>query len=411
MAIVTSMWLRGSRKRLGGTVIYQAMGQTRQRELAPEVSNPRTVSQQTQRVKWSNLVNLYRANQSWMKYAFETKKVTQSEYNKFMSLNVASSNIYLPKHVANAGGCVVAPYYFTQGSLPSIEWVREAGVGFTSNIVLSAGYEFFGPLVSEFSQTLINNNPGIRQGDQLSIIRMTQMSNADTGVPYVIVRKYELIVDVNNTTDYVFDYWPSDMVDSNELQDARLIIRDTGNSGGFAMILSRTISGKTYVSTQRVVIMNNEAMITAYSSPAALQAAINSYGVQDDAFLSSTTAEDDNQAPIMLSPLSAYHDNLTDAVAAGGRLVVASISDGDEIGVVFNSEISSNPSSIIVQTSQGNISLTGFGHLNNAATGFVPDGATSMTNVAIWAIVVTIDGLTYRIDFEVRAEDTQHGFE
>lgn len=411
MAIVTSMWLRGSRKRLGGTVIYQAMGQTRQRELAPEVSNPRTVSQQTQRVKWANLVNLYRANQSWMKYAFETKKVTQSEYNKFMSLNVASSNIYLPKHVAAAGGCVVAPYYFTQGSLPSIEWVKEAGVGFTSNIVLDANYEFLNPLVSAFSQMLINNNPAIRQGDQLSIIRMTQMSNGDTGVPYVIVRKYELIVDVNNTTEHVNDYWPADMVDSNELQDARLIINETGNSGGFAMIISRTISGRTYVSTQRVVIMNNEAMIAAYSSPAALQAAIDSYGVQDDAFLSSTTAEGDNQAPVMLSPLSAFIDEPSDAVAAGGRLVGANIGTEEEIGVIFNSDVPATPSAIIVQSNQGNFSLTNLYSSDTWASGHLAEAAAPLTNLVVWAILVTIAGVTYRIDFEVRAEDTQHGFE
>lgn len=411
MAIVTSMWLRGSRKRLGGTVIYQAMGQTRQRELAPEVSNPRTVSQQTQRVKWANLVNLYRANQSWMKYAFETKKVTQSEYNKFMSLNVSGSNIYLPKHIANAGGCVVAPYYFTQGSIPSVEWVKEQGVGFTSNIVLDTNYQFANPLVSAFSAMLIANNPAIRQGDQLSIIRMTQMTNSDTGVPYVIVRKYELIVDTNNTTENIWDYWPEDMVDSNEQTDCRLIIRDTRNSGGFAMIISRTISGRTYVSTQRVVIMNNEAMIANFSSPAALQAAIDSYGVQDDAFLSSTTAEGDNQAPILLSPLSAYIDDPTDSVVAGGRLVGASVEAGEEIGVTFNADVPATPSSIVVQTNQGNITLTQPQKATNVVSGFVPGTAEPMTNLAIWAIIATIEGVTYRIDFEIRAEDTQHGFE
>lgn len=410
MAIVTSMWLRGSRKRLGGTVIYQAMGQTRQRELAPEVSNPRTVSQQTQRVKWSNLVNLYRANQSWMKYAFETKKVTQSEYNKFMSLNVASSNIYLPKHVANAGGCVVAPYYFTQGSLPSIEWVKDAGVGFTSNIVLSSGYEFMGPLVSEFSQTLIDNNPGIRQGDQLSIIRMTQMSNADTGVPYVIVRKYELIVDVNNVSEHVTDYWPADMVDSNEAEDARLIIRNTNKSGGFAMILSRTISGKTYVSTQRVVIMNNEAMIANYSSPAALQAAIDSYGVQDDAFLSSTTAEGESQAPTPLSLLSAQYEQES-VIAAGARFAIDEVEEQSSFAFFFNDDISQAPSSIIVSTNKGDFSLAGLGYVDNKVSGELAQSAGSFTDVVVYFAIVNINGVSYRIDFLTTNQDSIHGLE
>lgn len=410
MAIVTSMWLRGSRKRLGGTVIYQAMGQTRQRELAPEVSNPRTVSQQTQRVKWANLVNLYRANQSWMKYAFETKKVTQSEYNKFMSLNVASSNIYLPKHVANAGGCVVAPYYFTQGSLPSIEWVKDAGVGFVSNIVLDDSYEFDDPLVSVFSEMLIRNNPAIRQGDQLSIIRMTQMSNADTGVPYVIVRKYELIVDVNNTTDHITDYWPADMIDSTELNDCRLVINYTNKSGGFAMILSRTISGKTYVSTQRVVIMNNEAMIANYSSPAALQAAIDSYGVQDDAFLSSTTAEGDSQAPTPLSILSAVYDG-GDNVTAGSRFELADIEEGAAFDFFFNDNVPAAPESIVVYTNKGNFSLTNLQKSANYVSGDLPEGGSTFTDVVVYYAVVLVSGVSYRIDFLTTNDDTIHGFE
>ena len=410
MAIVTSMWLRGSRKPLGGTVIYQAMGQTRQRELAPEVSNPRTVSQQTQRVKWANLVNLYRANQSWMKYAFETKKVTQSEYNKFMSLNVAGSSIYLPKHVANAGGCVVAPYYFTQGSLPSIEWVKDAGVGFTSNIVLESQYEFLSPLVSDFSQMLIDNNPGIRQGDQLSIIRMTQMSNSDTGIPYVIVRKYELIVDVNNTSEHVFDYWPADMVDSNEAEDCRIIIKNTNKSGGFAMILSRTISGKTYVSTQRVVIMNNEAMIANYSSPAALQAAIDSYGVQDDAFLSSTTAEGDAQAPTPLSLLSGQYENGS-VIAAGARFELDEVEEASSFSFNFNDDVSQSPSSIIVSTSKGDFSLAGLGHDGNKVSGELALGAGSFTDVVVYFAIVILNGVSYRIDFLTTNDDTIHGFE
>ena len=183
MAIVTSMWLKGAKKRLGGSVLYQAMGQTRQRELASEVTNPRTESQMGQRVKWANLVNLYRANRNWMKYAYETRKSNQSEYNKFMSLNVASSRIYLPKDIANAGGCVVDAYLMTQGSLPSIEFVPAANNVYASNILVGMNAITSNTTIASFSHTVLANNPAIREGDQLSFVRMTQMTNASTGVP------------------------------------------------------------------------------------------------------------------------------------------------------------------------------------------------------------------------------------
>ena len=68
------MWLRGASKKLGGTVLYTQGGRTLQRELAPEVKNPKTPAQMGQRVKWANLVAFYRANAGWMPKAFENKR-------------------------------------------------------------------------------------------------------------------------------------------------------------------------------------------------------------------------------------------------------------------------------------------------------------------------------------------------
>ena len=103
MAIVKTGDMYGQVGRLGQNVYYTAYSETRSRKLAASVTNPRTQAQMLQRVRWANLVNFYRVNKEWMKYAFETKKKNQSEYNKFMSLNVASSPIYLTKQEAGGG--------------------------------------------------------------------------------------------------------------------------------------------------------------------------------------------------------------------------------------------------------------------------------------------------------------------
>lgn len=291
MAIVDNFWLKGQKKKLGGSVIYQAMGQTRQRALATSVRNPRTQSQMNQRVKWSNLVNLYRANQSWMKYAFETKKDTQSDYNKFMSLNVSGSNIFLPKDIAAAGGCIVQAYLITQGSLPSIETTYSDNLnGWLTNIYLGPDVQLTSVSVAEFSRMVLDNNPAIQEGDQLSFIKMTQLTNADSGVPYVVVRKYEVIISLSNNSS-LWDYMPRGYIDSDENETmSRLEVGDSGNAGGFVLILSRTMGGKTYVSSQRIVVANNTALISAYSSLNALNAAIASYGESDEPFLTATTA-------------------------------------------------------------------------------------------------------------------------
>lgn len=301
MAIVKSMWMMNTVKKLGNTVLYQAMGQTRQRELAATVSNPRTQSQMAQRTRWANLVNFYRANANWMKFAYETKKTNQSEYNKFMSLNVPNSRIYLPKSLASQGACIVDAYQMTQGSLPSIEVLKNQ-TGWQTNIYVTNAEELDeNATIGEVTQVILPANPGMREGDQLSFIRFTQMTNASTGVPFVIVRKYEVILKANDTRRF-YDFMPYDYIGwGGSGTDQHIDVTDSGNAGGFLLVLSRTIGGKTYVSTQSIIVANNDALIGAYSSDSAKQTAIDSYGESVEPFLTSSTANEDAQAATMPS--------------------------------------------------------------------------------------------------------------
>ena len=411
MAIINSMWLKGSKKRLGGTVIYQAMGQTRQRELAAEVSNPRTQSQMNQRVKWANLVNFYRANRSWMKYAYETRKASQSEYNKFMSLNVTNSRIFLTKQLANAGGCIVDTYLMTQGSLPSIEFVPTTNGYVHSNIVIGDLEFSSSTTVSQFSTAILDNNPGIHQGDQLSFVRMTQMTNASTGIPYVVVREFEVIIDINNL-QLLGDYWPLDYIYSWGTDTKYLAIGTaTGKSGGFLMILSRTISGKTYVSTQRIYPVAMDAYIAAYSSNAALQAAIDSYGVSEDAFLSSTYASQDYQAPTLLALLYMHFEPEDINYAPGARVVLPEVNAEDGMKFYFNSAPSSTAESVVLETSEGRISLTPGARAGNVISAAFPTQFTTTTNLVVFSAKVIVDGLEFNLAFLVRNEDTIEGIE
>lgn len=337
MAIVKNFWLKGSKKRLGGAVLYQAMGQTRARELASEVSNPRTEAQMSQRIKWSNLVNFYRANASWMKYAFESKKANQSEYNKFMSLNVSNSRIALTKQAAAAGAAVADAYILTQGSLPSIEWSRSANV-YVSNIYTDGLSEITKETrVSEIAAALINNNPAIQQGDQLSFIRVSQMVNGSTGYPYIIVRKYEVILDPTNSA-LLNDYIPTEFLSSENIGDEyTLNVLAEGRKGGFCMILSRTLGGRTYVSSQSLVVVNNADIISAWSGQTAIDAAIASYGESADAFLSTRTANTANRSPVGNSILLMAADGTN--YAPNAKLPEYDNWYGVDANLVFSSEL------------------------------------------------------------------------
>lgn len=292
MAKVQNFYAKNQIGKLGGAVYYVVNGETRSRELAASVTNPRTTAQMLQRVRWANLVNFYRANRSWMKYAFETKKSNQSEYNKFMSLNVSSSPIYLTKQQASGGACVAYPYIITQGSLPSVEHTV-SGNYINTNLYLPASAALSDTTsVAQLSQWLVEQNPALQYGDQLSLIRVYQQSNANSGLPYIIVRKYEMVLSSTNFSSWA-NYLPSDLITTGSTGDVYFLrIGTTGRVGGISFVISRTIGGKTYVSTQSLVVVGNSTLINTFSSQNQLQAAINSYGESEEAFLSSTAANE-----------------------------------------------------------------------------------------------------------------------
>lgn len=412
MAIVNSMWMTNTKKKLGGTVLYQAMGQTRQRELAASVSNPRTQSQMEQRTRWANLVNFYRANANWMKFAYETKKTNQSEYNKFMSLNVPGTRIYLPKSLANQGACVVDAYQMTQGSLPSIEVLKNGNVWQTNIYITSADELDENATIGEVTNVILPANPGMREGDQLSFIRFTQMTNSSTGVPFVIVRKYEVILKANDTRRF-FDFMPVEYIGWGGSPTNQCIeVTDSGNAGGFLLVLSRTIGGKTYVSTQSIIVANNSALIDAYSSDSAKQAAIDSYGESTEPFLSSSTADEDSQAATRPAILSILYRGTR--YAAGQRADLSHLGGGDTIEIYFNQPFDGEADTATLRYWKdgqlNELQLAEVGGENNVVEALTPE-VTDLDDITLHDITVSIDDEVYRGVFSISNSDTIGGLE
>lgn len=413
MAIVNSMWLKTSKKKLGGTVLYQAMGQTRQRELAASVTNPRTQSQMAHRARWANCVNMYRVNSSWLKYAFETKKSNQSEYNKFMSLNAANSPIFLTKQEAAAGACVVAPYVIMQGSLPSIE-VQYGVNEYVTNIFLGPNEpDFATASVATISALLIQYNPAMREGDQISFIRLTQLTNTNTGIPFVVVRKYEVILNSSDSRLWS-DFIPDNLLNVDVLgAESVVVVPNDGTAGGFVLGLSRTIGGKTYVSTQNIVVTNNDAMISAYSSQAALQRAIDSYGESEEAFLSSTAANELPIAPVPNSINSVKVDNVT--YTPGIRYANLPNWATKQLQIFFSSNISGAEPQVTVTFIQGGQTVS------DTATGTISGNVLTVANLdsafddsvgkTLLSITARIGGIDYTASYLTIPDDYIGGLE
>lgn len=413
MAIVNSMWMKTSKKKLGGTVLYQAMGQTRQRELAANVTNPRTQSQMAHRVRWSNCVNFYRVNASWLKYAFETKKSNQSEYNKFMSLNAASSPVFLTKQEAAAGASIVVPYIITQGSLPSVE-IQKQGAQYMTNIFVGEDIPDLNTAsIATVSQLITQYNPALREGDQLSVVRFSQQVNTNTGAPFVIVRKYEVILNSSDSRLWK-DFIPADVLDIDSIDDnAQFFVPGAEIRGGFVVIISRTIGGKTYVSTQNIIVVNNDEVISAYSSQAALQRAIDSYGESEEAFLSSTTANELPIAPVPTSILSVKVANVT--YTPGVRYANLPNWAAQQLQVFFTSNLSGAEPQVTVTFIQGGRLIS------DTATGVLSGNVLTVANLdstfddsvgkTLYSVTARIGGIDYTAQYGINNDDTIEGLE
>lgn len=396
------MWLRGAKKKLGGTVLYTQGGRTLQRELAPEVKNPKTPAQMGQRVKWANLVAFYRANASWMPKAFENKKPTQSDYNKFMSLNASSSRIYLTKEQARQGACVVDSYRVSDGTLQPVD-IFPTAKDWVTNLYLTGLDKLDATTtVAAFSTALLASNAGLRSGDQVSFIRVTQLFNNTTDIPYVQVRAYELLLNEQGT-GLVKDFWPIELIALGQEQETKaLMVKNNNKQGGFAIIVSRTQGGRVLVSPSQITQVNMAEVINQYSSSTALQAAIDSYGRGDEVFLDSKGANEIDKQPTTLSITSVSSGTGKVTAVPGGELDLTDTDFSTGFKVTFNQNITGPVSKLIVKiagqeyTSASNpdseaneVTLDSFQPIESA------DAARTVN------VVVTIAGVNYEAEFTV----------
>lgn len=396
------MWLRGAKKKLGGTVLYTQGGRTLQRELAPEVKNPKTPAQMGQRVKWANLVAFYRANAGWMPKAFENKKATQSDYNKFMSLNAANSRIYLTKEQARQGACVVDSYRMSDGTLQPVD-IFPAADNWVTNLYLTGLDKLDATTtLAAFSNALLSSNAGLRSGDQLSFIRVTQLFNNTTDIPYIQVRAYEMLINEQGT-GLVKDYWPIELIGlGKEQETSALMVKNNNKQGGFAIIVSRTQGGRVLVSPSQITQVNMTDVINQYSSSAALQASIDSYGRGDEVFLDSKDANAIGNNPTTLSITSVSSYNGVVTAVPGGELDMTQEDFGEGIKVAFNQDITGNAESVSVSV-EGNqpINQTSPSINKNMVNVNAELKVTGADHDRSVKVTVVISGVSYEASFTI----------
>lgn len=270
--------------RVGNTTFYVMNGQQVARQ-ARNNSNygegaMRSYAQQARRVKWSNLVNFYKACKDWMPKAFENKKRSQSDYNKFMSVNINSSRVSLTKDQALNGSAVVEPIIISQGSITPIaqEYVLARNV-MTSDIKLSVTTLSTTP-IAQLTQDIITQNPTWSAGDNLALVLFSNGTD-ERGYPYVQTTYHEFTLD--STSAQPFSSLPISQFLVKDSTTSALSLSTSGipQFMGAAFIHTRKAQSILMTSTQRPVLFNT-VILDQFSTQEQLDLAIASYGVSDD---------------------------------------------------------------------------------------------------------------------------------
>lgn len=335
MAKLINGLLGNSRNKIGSIVTYVSKGQQIARSKAANISNPRTASQMTQRIKLSNVVAMYRANKGWMdRYAFENKPTRWSVFNAFVSANLSASLVALTKQEAAAGACVVAPYKMTEGSLNEITLSLNSTTQmvetnlFVGNLTITAE-----TTIAQVSEALIANNNGIVEGMQLSLIENFQTSV--NSMPKAIVRAHEFIISTTDTT-LLYDRFPALNVRNNALAyDTTL----EGAAQGICFVISHTISGKTFVSPS-TMLLTDTGTYDSYTDSAAVAAAIESYGSANETpFLDSTAVGSASNSDVSITRSILYAKIDTGAATSAGQYL-GILSQGKTLHITLNQNVS-----------------------------------------------------------------------
>lgn len=175
-----NMLLGMSRGSVGDVTFYRSGGSQRARARNRKPANPMTVRQQTQRAKFANAVKFHKqVTSNFFRFAYEDKKVNESDYNAFMRHNVGNSGFIGAMASKISSWPALGIWEVTSGSLPEItvsvpvsNKFFQVGLGVTGNITT----------VGALSAALIAQGDTWRDGDIFTVLlyRATAASSLPT---------------------------------------------------------------------------------------------------------------------------------------------------------------------------------------------------------------------------------------
>lgn len=265
-----NMLLGKSRGSVGDVTFSQINGQQIAKARNRNPANPRTLKQCFQRARFAAAVKFYtRGTQALYKFAFESKRQVESDYNAFMRENVKRAPAISKAAFDNYDYPVIAPFIMSKGSLAPIAGsFSNNNFTFKPNSVAPA--EVDGTL-GQLSTALIASGEFF-EGDIITVVYIA--SDYAGSVPSVdadgngscrwLIK--QIILD-STSTESVSDLTGlavSSVDDKLELSVNKTEDYLNGNYNAVTIIHSRNTASGLKVSTQELVL--DTAAATAYEA-------------------------------------------------------------------------------------------------------------------------------------------------
>lgn len=258
----------------------------------------RSEAQADLRCQLGNLGAAYRLFDHRITNAFEGKAPGQNDYNLFIQCNYSKHPVYLTKQESRCGGCVLAPYQISRGSLEPIR--METGQNGVLGTNLSTGSLTINAntTVADLAMALLQNK-GFQVGDQITFFYGEQYLDSED-VPRATMDAWRLVLNLGDQSKV----W--DVVSPKGFSTVNGCLGMNGalQNAAASYIHSRDLDGGlTQVSTQRMVVVSD--ILATYQSEAAFQTSASSYGGI-------------NTRDVYLSPTSTLADLGSESAYAGG---------------------------------------------------------------------------------------------
>ena len=291
------MMLGYSRGSVGDVTFSRLKGQQIAKARNRTPNNPKTKTQMMQRSLFVSATKFYQqARAKFFKFAFEDKKLHESDFNAFMRHNVKNGTNMTQEAVQAYNYPALGMWVLSKGSLqPFVQTTEGNFFKASTGIVVPSNYQV-PTKVGELSKTLIQSNR-FQVGDMLTMVEYGFSKVGDAPVPALaplnddyntyfsfkqmiinpdsteLLTKYDMSVQVDGTTHVLY------ITSTYEVYDERYV--------ALCLIHSRQTSNGLLVSDS--VLLGSglyDDAVKACADDAYIQQVLNAWGATEEAILS-----------------------------------------------------------------------------------------------------------------------------